>query len=103
MPYNKPIPERRSSSKSGGALQSLVQAEKLLQVAFVLPSAVVVGWLIGAWADSKLHQSWPTIVGIVLGCISGLVFVIRLALDAEKAVGPIESSDKKGDGSDGSR
>jgi F0F1-type ATP synthase assembly protein I len=85
MPYNDPIPERKTSK--GGGLQSLVQAEKLLQIAFVLPSAMIVGWLLGAWADSKLHQTWLTIVGIIFGCISGLVYVIRLAIDAEKGGG----------------
>lgn len=103
MPYHNPIPERRSSSKTGIGFQSLVQAEKLLQVAFVLPSAMVIGWLAGAWADSKLHQSWLTVVGIIFGCISGLFYVIRLALDAERAVGPVDSPGKKGNGPDGSQ
>ncbi len=99
MPYNNPIPERKSSGKAGGGLKSLVQAEKLMQIAFVLPSAMVIGWLLGAWADSKLHQSWMTVVGVIFGCISGLVYVIRLAMDAEKGIGPLDSSGKKGNGS----
>jgi hypothetical protein len=37
-----------------------------LQIAFVLPSAMIIGWLGGAWADSKLHQKWITIVGVSL-------------------------------------
>lgn len=96
MPYNNP-PERKSDDKMGAGLHSLVQAEKLLQIAFVLPSAMIIGWLAGAWADTKLHQSWLTIVGIVLGCISGLVYVVRLAIDAEKGAGPLQSSDKTPD------
>jgi ATP synthase protein I len=95
MPDNNPIPDQKRSSKSGAGLQSLVQAEKLLQIAFVLPSAMIIGWLAGAWLDSKLHQSWLTIVGIILGCISGLVYVVRLAIDAEKGVGPMSSSRKE--------
>jgi F0F1-type ATP synthase assembly protein I len=58
---------------------------------------MIIGWLAGAWADMKLHQSWLTIVGIILGCISGLVYVVRLAIDAEKGVGPLQSG-KKGNG-----
>ena len=99
MPYNGPIPERKSNSKPGVGFQSLVQAEKLMQIAFVLPSAMVIGWLAGAWADNKLHQSWLTIVGVIFGCISGLVYVIRLAMDAEKGIGPLQDSGKKGSGS----
>jgi ATP synthase protein I len=99
VPFNSPIPERKTS-KGGVGLQSLVQAEKLLQIAFVLPSAMIIGWLAGAWADSKLHQSWITILGIIFGCISGLVYVVRLAMDAEKSAGQTASGTKNGNGPD---
>jgi ATP synthase protein I len=92
MPYNNPTPEREPRKKVPGALQNLVQAEKLLQVAFVLPSATVVGWLAGAWADQHWHQSWIAIAGVIFGSISGLVYVIRMAMDAEKSAG--SKSDK---------
>jgi ATP synthase protein I len=57
-----------------------VQAEKLMQIAILLPSAAFIGWLAGAWLDSRLHQSWIGIAGIVFGGISGLVYVIRLVM-----------------------
>ena len=88
MPYNNPMPERETRKKLPGAMQNLVQAEKLLQIAFVLPSATVVGWLAGAWADSHWHQSWIAIAGVIFGSISGLVYVVRMAMDAEKSIGP---------------
>ena len=84
MTGNEPTPDRKAPSRVAGGIESLVQAEKLLQIAFILPSSMVVGWLMGAWADSKLHQSWLTVAGVIFGCIAGLVYVIRLALDAEK-------------------
>lgn len=65
-------------------VEAIVQAEKLLQIALMLPCAAVVGWLIGAWADKHFHQSWIAIAGIVFGAISGLVYVIRMALMAER-------------------
>jgi ATP synthase protein I len=65
-------------------VEAIVQAEKLLQVALMLPCAAVVGWLIGAWADKHFHQSWIAIAGIVFGAVSGLVYVIRMALVAER-------------------
>jgi ATP synthase protein I len=85
MAYNRPIPEREPQKKLQGGMQSLVQAEKLLQIAFVLPSATVIGWLAGAWADERWHQSWMAIAGIIFGSVSGLVYVVRMALDAEKS------------------
>jgi ATP synthase protein I len=78
------IGDRKTRSKPASGIESLVQAEKLLQIAFMLPSSVIVGWLLGAWADSKLHQAWMTIAGLILGCVTGLVYVIRLAMNAEK-------------------
>jgi ATP synthase protein I len=93
MAFNRPIPENmrgemRAGRKQPSGLSLYVQAEKMLQIAFVLPCAVVIGWVLGAWADKWLHQSWITIAGVVLGCVSGLVFVIRMALAAEKSTKP---------------
>jgi ATP synthase protein I len=95
MSDEHPIPDRETRKKLPGAMQSLVQAEKLLQIAFVLPSATVIGWLAGAWADERWHQSWIAIVGIIFGSISGLVYVIRMAMDAEKSVGPNEGNTRR--------
>jgi ATP synthase protein I len=88
MPYNRPIPDQKSDSKQGGKDAGLfsawIQAEKLMQIALVLPCAAFIGWLIGAWLDHRLHESWIAIAGIVFGGVSGLVYSIRLALAANK-------------------
>lgn len=84
MPFNRPIPDdkpdRKQQSKTSSGIETLVQAEKLLQIAILLPSSAFIGWLAGAWLDGRLHQSWIGIAGIVFGGISGLVYVIRLAI-----------------------
>ena len=80
MPFNRPIPDRDPPKQSSGGFQALVQAEKLTQIAVLLPSAAFIGWLLGAWLDSKLHTGWIALAGIVFGGISGLVYVIRLAI-----------------------
>jgi F0F1-type ATP synthase assembly protein I len=41
---------------------------------------VVIGWLLGWWADNHFHQSWIALAGIVLGSISGMVSAIRMAM-----------------------
>jgi hypothetical protein len=61
-------------------LDSLVQAEKLMQIAILLPSAAFIGWLLGAWADKAWHLSWMGLAGMVFGGISGLVYVVRLVI-----------------------
>ena len=82
MPFNRPIPESKQPRKYPSALATLMEAEKMMQIAILLPSAAFIGWLIGAWADSRLHQSWIAVAGILFGGVSGLVYVIRLALTA---------------------
>jgi hypothetical protein len=80
MPFNRPIPDSTPPPKGSSGIQTLVQAEKLTQIAVLLPSSAFIGWLAGAWLDSKLHQSWIGIAGIVFGGISGLVYVVRLVI-----------------------
>jgi ATP synthase protein I len=71
-------------SRSGSGFGSLVEAEKLMQVAFVLPTALVICWAGGWWLAGRTHQKWIEIAGIVFGCIVGLVYVIQMAIAVEK-------------------
>jgi len=59
-----------------------VQVGKYSQLAFVLPAATVVGWLIGSALDHWLHKTWISMVGLVVGTISGFVELIRTVLRA---------------------
>jgi uncharacterized membrane protein YfcA len=49
-----------------------------------MPAAVLVGWVGGWWLGSHLHQKWIEIAGVVFGCVAGLVYVIQMAVAAEK-------------------
>jgi ATP synthase protein I len=86
MPFNNPIPgdklPARSSKGSSGGLQSLVQAEKLMQIAFILPCALLIGWGAGWWVDNHFHIHWAGIAGLLLGIAAGMVSAIRMALGA---------------------
>jgi F0F1-type ATP synthase assembly protein I len=84
MPFNRPIPESKLPKKASRGLNAYVEAEKLVHIAFVLPSAVVIGWVLGWWANSRLHQSWIEITGVIIGCIAGLIYMVRVALAAER-------------------
>jgi ATP synthase protein I len=99
MPFNRPIPESKLRPKTSTGIETLVQAEKLVQIAILLPSAAFIGWLGGAWADSHFHQHWIGIAGIVVGGISGLVYVIRLAMTTMGGVRIVDqdgNQDEKG-------
>ncbi len=84
MPFNRPIPGGKPRSKVPGGVEAVVNAEKLMQIALLLPSSVGVGWLLGAWGDSYFHQTWMTIAGIIFGSVSGLVYIIRMAITSER-------------------
>jgi hypothetical protein len=82
MPYHRPIPEQKNRGLFGVGMDTVVQAEKMIQIALLLPCAAFIGWLIGAWADGKLHTHWIGLAGIVFGGISGLVGAVKMALAA---------------------
>jgi ATP synthase protein I len=80
VPYHRPIPEKKSQPGSSGIIGAWVQAEKMIQIVLLLPSAAFIGWLAGYGLDRWLHQSWIAMAGVVLGIISGLVGAIRMAI-----------------------
>ena len=87
MAFNRPIPEshrpeagQRAKASRGlsSGLASLAEAEKMIQVSILLPSSAFVGWLMGAGLDKLFHQTWISLVGILFGGVSGLVYVVRM-------------------------
>ena len=90
MPFNRPIPDPPRPSgprKTSSGIETLVQAEKLMQIAILLPSAAFIGWLLGTWGDKALHQKWLALSGMVFGGISGLVYVVRLVITTGNSSG----------------
>lgn len=99
MPLHRYKPDERPQDKSSGGLSAYVEAEKLMQIAFVLPMSVLICWGAGLWADHLFKQKWIMIAGIVFGCISGLTYTVRMAMDAEKKDRP-GTAVRKGTGKD---
>jgi ATP synthase protein I len=100
MPFHRPLPDSHHPRRTSSGIETLVEAEKMMQIAILLPSAAFIGWLCGALADRWLHQTWISLAGIVFGGISGLVYVIRLALAAgndSATKNPTEDKTEKGD------
>jgi F0F1-type ATP synthase assembly protein I len=84
MPFNRSIPPSKPRPGLSSGFGALIEAEKLMQIAFVLPASVLIGWVAGWWIGHLLHQKWIEIAGVILGCISGLFYVIQMAIAAEK-------------------
>lgn len=80
-PEQEKTPENEGQSISRSeSMKLLIKAERLTQIAFVLPAAVLVGWGIGALLDMWLHTTWIYIVGLVLGAVAGMFEAVRQAL-----------------------
>lgn len=86
MPFTPPNPDHKPRRDDGG-LQTLIQAEKLMQIAIMLPAAVFIGWLGGAMLDKLLHQGWISILGLFIGFAAGMLSVVRLIFAAGKDEG----------------
>ncbi|MFC5864574.1 AtpZ/AtpI family protein [Acidicapsa dinghuensis] len=84
----------QASPSRSGSMKSLAQAEELMQIAFVLPSGMLLGWGAGYVADKIMHTHWATVTGLILGIVLGMVSVIRTATAAMKRPGT-EKSDAK--------
>lgn len=89
MPFRRPISEDKPANgpKPSAPLKSLAQAESVMQIAFVLPCALVVGWGMGWCVDHFLHVHWAILVGLVLGLVAGMVSAIRMASQAMNSLG----------------
>jgi len=77
-------PEKPDTKPDDGGLASLIRAERLTQIAFILPAAVFIGWVLGVLLDKWLHQHWIYIVGIILGSVAGFIQIFRLVAASGK-------------------
>lgn len=78
MPENPSAPN--PAPKRSAVATGVAGYEKIMEIAFIMPAAVGVGWLGGAGLDKLFHQHWIYIAGIVLGFVAGFVEVLRSAL-----------------------
>ena len=56
-----------------------VQFGRYSQIAFMLPTGTVAGYLLGSLLDRWLHVTWISVVGLLLGTVAGLIELIRVA------------------------
>jgi F0F1-type ATP synthase assembly protein I len=80
MPGEQPNPDEKKPPQRSESMKLIIRAEKLTQIAFVMPAAVLIGWGIGALLDKWLHTDWIYIAGLVVGAAAGLFEAVRQAL-----------------------
>jgi ATP synthase protein I len=66
-PLKKPPPK-----KSG-----IVVVGEYSALAFILPSSIVAGWLIGAWLDKMFGTTYLYMVFLLLGIVGGFINIFR--------------------------
>lgn len=78
--------------------RAIIQTDRMLQIALILPAAVFVGWLIGMGLDGWLHTQWIYIVGIFVGFGAGIMQILRMLREMEKKMdGKRAAGDGTGD------
>jgi F0F1-type ATP synthase assembly protein I len=100
MPFNRPIPKSQQRSKFSSGVASLAEAERMIQISVLLPSSAFVGWLIGAGLDKLFHQTWITLVGILFGGISGIVYVVRMVVTSTAKRKPVQGQNSDNSGTE---
>ncbi|MDT8070136.1 MAG: AtpZ/AtpI family protein [Terriglobia bacterium] len=61
----------------------LVTLVRYSEIGFILPAAVLLGYLVGTGLDYWLHTKWIVVAGVIFGVISGFVSMIRMALRSD--------------------
>ncbi len=87
MPENEDEPKAPAPEGNGEGRpprNQWAQIARYSHLAFALPGATVVGWLLGAALDAWLKTTWINTVGLVLGIIAGFVELIRGALSLSR-------------------
>ncbi len=83
MPEEEPKPPADDEGAPGRGKDPWVQVARYSQLAFVLPAATFVGWLLGAALDRWLHTGWLYLVGLLVGIVAGFVELIRTVTSTE--------------------
>jgi F0F1-type ATP synthase assembly protein I len=71
------------------------------EIGFIIPAAVLVGYLLGLLGDYLLHTHWVYLFGIVFGAVAGFVSMIRRALQASTDADKVDDKTERDDSHDG--
>ena len=60
----------------------VVSLARYSEIGFIIPSAVLLGFLLGKLLDYWLHTKWLYLVGLLFGAVVGFTQMIRMAFAA---------------------
>jgi F0F1-type ATP synthase assembly protein I len=84
--------DERAEKRKGSPL---VLVARYSEIGFMIPAAVIVGYLLGLLADHLLHTHWIYLLGIIFGAVVGFMSMIRRALQATADVDKEEKDEEK--------
>jgi F0F1-type ATP synthase assembly protein I len=59
-----------------------VMIARYSEIGFIIPAAVLLGFILGKLLDYWLHTRWLFIVGLIFGAVVGFIEMIRMATSA---------------------
>lgn len=62
----------------------LTTAARYSEIGFIIPAAVILGFILGKLLDYWLHTNWIYLAGLIFGAIVGFVQMIRMAMSSFK-------------------
>lgn len=62
----------------------LVSLARYSEIGFIIPAAILLGFLLGKLADYWLHTKWLYLVGLLFGAVVGFTQMIRMAMASFK-------------------
>ncbi len=98
MAFTRPNPKGESEKKRSETTSLMMEAEKLIQIAVLLPCSTIAGWLLGAWLGRVFHQGWMGVTGLLVGGVLGILYVVRLAFLSLKDTEKLEPEEKDSEG-----
>lgn len=72
------------NDQDGKGSNPWVTVAKYSEIGFIIPAAIVAGYIVGALLDRWLHTTWLSVAGLILGAIAGFVQMVRMAMASLK-------------------
>jgi F0F1-type ATP synthase assembly protein I len=75
------MPEQRKPPDKKDPVVSLARYS---EIGFIIPAAVLLGFVLGKLLDYWLHTKWLYLVGLLFGAVVGFAQMIRMAASSFK-------------------
>jgi F0F1-type ATP synthase assembly protein I len=71
-----PIPDPKPEKERN----LIASAARYSEIGFIIPAAVILGFILGKLCDYWFHTTWLYLAGLIFGAVVGFVEMIRMAM-----------------------